>query len=187
MTFIYNCCIAVGVLIPLISVIIGDIFGEIDTDMDIDLDTDMDTGGFLPFSITGACIAAAMFGVAGLFTLKTWHSEILALLISTPIFILTYIIIVKGIIAKLKKSTAFVNNTDYMIGQHVIVTVAIKAGGIGEVIGHDNTKSVITYLAKTADGSEVNCGEHVDVISHISCDGTTWLIVERHKNKKAQV
>lgn len=152
----YIICMAIGLIIPCLSLIlggIGDFFDGLDLDFDFDFDIGDTSISFLPCSIQSICAGLLGFGATGLM-LEGKYSLLWVNMIAGVIGYVVAIII-HAIIRKLKK----VENTTYsqeelLLFDAKVVNTIVK-GGFGAISIVTGDGVSVNFPAKAVDATLV--------------------------------
>lgn len=172
MTTVWFVCMAVGLLVAIISLIggaIGDI--DIDLDADIDLDTgiELDTDvnfDFVPISIKSISLGIVFYGAVSILV----FSKLNSLLISNLVGVITgYVgaVLVQNFIKLLKRHQTVARDESYSLYSEATVVNRIAENGFGTITVFKNVKndSFMNYTAKEEDGKSVEQNTKVKIIS----------------------
>lgn len=159
-------CLAVGIVIPLIGVVLNLFDGFVDfltidfLQIDIGGDVSLD---LLPLSINSLCLWSLLFGGFGLLfenNLPIWALILIGLIIG-------YIaaVALQFMVKKLKHVENFAAEKDEILLSEAICSNAIPKDGVGAVSVHVSTGSTLSYPAKSFDGNPVAQNKKVKIIS----------------------
>lgn len=142
---IYNVCIILGLLLPILSLVISGIDSVVELDIALDGDADI---GFIGFNFNCLLFSLLIFGSVGKLTIdipviSLAASVIIAFITGAIGYVLTY----RFLIYPLKNNKSFALNSNSLIGSTVKVSSKIPIKGCGEVCTTDATGCLITYLA----------------------------------------
>lgn len=161
--FIYKCFIAIGLIIPALSLILSgiDIIGLDDVDLNME-----GTDGADAFNVSCLMLGMVVTGAFGI-----WLDDILttmqALLVSLGIGTIAYVALLKLVITPLKNSRAKANIIRDFKGKIGKVTVTIPADGTGEV-EVESRIGRISYMAKANHSDfmkeDIHAGANVMVV-----------------------
>ena len=142
---IYNVCIILGILLPILSLIISGIDSVVELDIALDGDADI---GFIGFNLNCLLFSLLVFGSVGKLTIDI---PVISLVSSVVIAVLAggigYVLTYRFLIYPLKNNKSFALNSTTLIGKTVRVKTKIPVNGSGEVYVIDATGCLITYIA----------------------------------------
>ena len=159
LVYVFNISIAIGFVIPLLSLLagwLGGIFsGSADVDVDVDVDVGKVAGGGLralfPFNIMCFCLFLVVFGALGRLALD--------LMVALPITILLlagcalvaaffYWALYRVLIKRLKENDASALSFYNLRGRSGEVTLSVARGSMGTISLRDSTGAAISFRAK---------------------------------------
>ena len=167
LNYIFNICIIVGFLIPLLNLLTGWFGGffDVGVDMDIDIDVDVpsvdagDVSGadtsvgnnaVIPFNVMCLCLFLVVFGALGhiarLFMANTLMI-VLLLIACICLAALAYWGLYVLLIKRLKNSDSTVKKLSDYYGERAEVTLRITQDSNGMISVHDNTGAPISFRA----------------------------------------
>jgi membrane protein implicated in regulation of membrane protease activity len=160
LTFIFNVCIALGLVLPLLDLALGFLGSLLDFDFDIgghhvgDVFSGGDAGGggnVLPFNIMCLCFSLVVFGALGRLCeglmANAWAAAgIIAGLLGLAI--LAYWLIFKFIVKPLKKSSPTAISHWDLLSERGRLTLRITKDSPGMVSLRDSTGAMISYRAR---------------------------------------
>ena len=175
LNYIFNLCILIGFVIPLLNLItgwFGSFFGgggDVDIDIDIsdvgdisdigDIGTDAGdapaapgskSSGF-PFNIMCLCLFLIVFGAFGQSVRRYMTALLPAVLLlgaCIAIALLSYWALYKFIVKRLKESDSSVMSFQDLPGKSAEVTLSISANSVGTISLPDSTGAAISFRAK---------------------------------------
>jgi len=175
LNYIFNICILIGFVIPLLNLITGwfgsflgagidiDLDSSVDVSADVSIDASVDAGmdagaetnvqggGLIPFNIMCLCLALVVFGAVGhmLRSLMTFPLLTALLLLGCLIMAgLAYWALYKLLIVRLKNSDSTVMAYKDLRGKSAEVTLSIRADSVGTISMRDSTGAPISFRAK---------------------------------------
>jgi membrane protein implicated in regulation of membrane protease activity len=184
---IFNICLGVGFVLPILSILtgwFGDFFNvDFDVDVDVSADAGLDGpefGGVVPFNMMCFCLLLIVFGAFGKACAR-WMTSLgvtAALLLGIlAVAVFFYWLLYTLVIKKLKSSDSQALSYDDFAGRRGEVTLPIRDGQIGMISVKDSTGSYISFRAKIDPGLQDFIG---DAIPH----GETVLVTEVNAREK---
>jgi membrane protein implicated in regulation of membrane protease activity len=158
--FIFNVCIGVGLLIPLLDVLLGFLGSVFDFDLEIgghhfgdvfDLSGDgaqMDSP--LPFNMMCLCFGLVVFGAIGKLVAQLMTNVLSAVLLLFGLLLLSagaYILLYRFVVKPLKKSNPAAIRSWDLLGTRGKLTLRITDSSKGTVSLKDSTGAMISYRA----------------------------------------
>jgi hypothetical protein len=167
LNYIFNICIIIGFLIPLLNLLtgwFGSFFGA-GIDMDTGYDTSVDIGdatavsgsdigvkgGVFPFNIMCLCLSLVVFGALGQATKRFMTTFPLALVLLVSCILiaaLSYYALYTLVIKRLKNSNSSAITLSELPGKNAVVTLGVTSGSIGTISLFDSTGAAISFRAK---------------------------------------
>lgn len=117
--------------------------------------------GIVPISLLSLSMWSVVFGVLGLFLSKSLDQTI-TLVVSTLVGYL-FAVIVQTVLVKLKKVKNLTENVESILDRKAFVCNRIGKDSYGNVSFSKPDGSVVSFPAKSCDGSEIQQGVEVDV------------------------
>lgn len=141
---LFYCCIAVGLAVPLVSILLGGIGGFLDLGFDFD---GIDFDSPFPVSVMGLAFGAVMFGVAGLLCV-TALSAAATITVGLVAGILGQYGISRFVIRPLKRNNPQALRMEDLPGMKGTVKLELRQDFTGTIIVLSSIGSQITYSAK---------------------------------------
>ena len=197
LTYIFNICILIGFIIPLLNLLTGWFGGffDVGADLDIDIDVDVpsaDAGAFsggdtnvgnsavIPFNVMCLCLFLVVFGALGHIAMMFMFSVALTILLLIACFCLAalaywglYVLLIK----RLKNSDSTVIALDDLYGERAEVTLRITQDSNGMISVRDNTGAPISFRAMMDPELKSQMPETI-------AQGETVIITEINNEKK---
>jgi len=165
LVYIFNICILIGFVIPLLNLLTGWFGGFFDVGADIDLDidappdlgadigndTNTGSGAVIPFNIMCLCLFLVVFGAFGHMARGFMTSTTLVVLLLLGCAVcaaLSYFGLYKLLIKRLKNSDASAISYDDLYGKSAVVTLRLTPDSIGTISMRDSTGAPISFRAK---------------------------------------
>ena len=165
----YTVCMAVGIGIPLISLVFGQLFDflngvfEFFDGLDIDIDLELgDTGiPLVPASLQSICAGLLVFGTVGKISFNGSNYLFANILAAALGYVAA--LAIQMLIGKLKKVEHKPPTQEELSFCLTRVTNTIKEGSYGKVsVKTDN--GTVSYPAKSLDRAEIRQGSYVDIV-----------------------
>lgn len=161
---VYLVCLIVGFIVPLLTLISSAIDGFFDfVAFDVfQLDIGDISVDFLPLSINALSLASLLFGGVGLLL----ESKFSLLVTNVIAGIIAYVsaVILQTFIKYLKNVKNFADTQQMMFARVGHIQNAIKENGFGSVSLAITNSSVVSFTAKSFDGSEIPQDTEVEVV-----------------------
>ena len=162
LNYIFNICILIGLIIPLINLLTGWFGGFFDVGADLDVDvpsadavaggnTSVGSSAVIPFNVMCLCLFLVAFGALGHIAKLFMNSPLLtALLLAACICLaaLAYWGLYVLLIKRLKNSDSVVMSLNDYLGMRAEVTLRIAQDSMGTISVQDNTGAPISFRAK---------------------------------------
>jgi membrane protein implicated in regulation of membrane protease activity len=151
---IFNICLGVGFLLPILSIVtgwLGDFF-NVDFDAFPDAGSDgFEFGGVIPFNMMCLCLLLIVFGAfgkayAGWMTSPGVTAALLLIILAIAVFF--YWMLYTLVIKKLRTSNSQALSYDELVGRRGEVTLPIREDRIGMISVKDSTGSYISFRAR---------------------------------------
>lgn len=179
---LFYCCIAAGLAIPLLNLLLGllglplDGLGQsLDLDLDADVDGDGFFGGKLPVNLMTLSFAAVIFGAVGLLFLgRIPDAAVLCIALANAL--LGGYLLGRFVILPLKRNDSSALKMEQLEGRTGIVKMEIRSDFAGTISVLSSIGSKISYSALSAEGIDrIPVGTRVKVI-RVSEDGKTCIV-----------
>lgn len=161
---VYLVCLIVGFIVPLITLVSSAIDGFFDfVAFDVlNLDIGNFSVDFLPLSINALSLASLLFGGIGLL-LENKFSLLVTNIIAG---VIAYIgaVMLQSLVGYLKRIKNFADTQQMMYARVGHIQNAIKANGFGSVSLSITNSSIVSFTAKSFDGSEIPQDTEVEVL-----------------------
>jgi len=163
LNYVFNLCIIIGFLIPLLNIFtgwFGDFLGadlDFDTKVDVDVSTDagadinVEDGGIIPFNVMCLCLFLVVFGALGHAAKVFMTNPLFMVLLLFGCFALSgsaYWLMYKLLIKRLKSNDASALTYRNLRGKSAEVTLSIHGDSIGTISLRDSTGAPISFRAK---------------------------------------
>lgn len=148
---IYICCIAAGLAVPLISVLLGAVGGVFDFGFDVDADVNLDSPA--PVNFMSICFAVVVFGAVGRLCLSYMH-PLLSILLGLAAAVLAGWVIGKFIIKPLKRNRPLAQNIRDLRWKEGVVMLEIRRDFVGTITVQSATGSKVTYSASLSPSAQ---------------------------------
>lgn len=183
---IYITCMALGIGIPLLSLVLGSVFDLFDglfdgisnflDGLEIDFDLSLDIGDahicFIPVSLQSICAGLLLFGTVGLIVYNG-NNLIIANVAAVPAGYVAAAV-VQTLIHRLKKIDHSPVSKDDLLLCDTVVTNTIIAGGYGAVSIRTDDGTNLSYPAKSYEPTEEI--RQNTVVNIIKFDGNTAIV-----------
>ena len=160
LNFIFNLCVLLGLVIPLLNIFTGwfgdmlnaDFDFDADIDMNVDLDADLSgSGGSIPFNVMCLCLFLVVFGVAG-HVAKRWMqggwSIALLLALCLALAAAFYVLLYRLVILRLKRNRPYAESYADLAGRRGEVSMRITPDALGTIRVRDSTGAFLSFRAK---------------------------------------
>ena len=164
LNYIFNICIIIGFIIPLLNLLTGWFGGFFDIGGDVDVDvpttdsgavsgtsTNVGTSAIIPFNVMCLCLFLIVFGALGHIAKLFMTSLLLTILLIIACVCLAalaywglYVLLIK----RLKNSDSVVMSLNDYLGNSAEVTLRITQDSMGTISVKDNTGAPISFRAK---------------------------------------
>ena len=162
LNYIFNICIIIGFVIPLLNLLTGWFGGFFDIGGDVDVDvpaadsgasgtsTNVGNTAVIPFNVMCLCLFLIVFGALGhiakmFMTSLFW--TVLLIIVCICLAALAYWGLYVLLIKRLKNSDSVVMSLNDFIGKHAEVTLRITQDSMGTISVQDNTGAPISFRA----------------------------------------
>jgi len=163
LNYIFNICILIGIVIPLLNLLTGWFGGFLDVGVDVDVDvpsadagaasgagTNVGNSAVIPFNVMCLCLFLVVFGALGHIAKLFMASPLLTVLLLAACVLLAalaywglYVLLIK----RLKNSDSTVMSLDDYLGKRAEVTLRITQDSNGTISVKDNTGAPISFRA----------------------------------------
>jgi len=168
LNYIFNICIIIGFVIPLLNLLTGWFGGFFDVGYDVDVDvppadvgaasgappgtsTNVGNTAVIPFNVMCLCLFLVVFGALGHIAKLFMASPLLTVLLIAAcvgLAALAYWGLYVLLIKRLKNSDSTVMSLNDFVDKHAEVTLRITKDSMGTISVSDNTGAPISFRAK---------------------------------------
>lgn len=183
LSVIFICCMAGGLVIPVLDIVSGALGGALDFDVDFDAD------GAVPVSLMSISFSAVVFGAVGRLLLLFHLPPLLCVALAAVLGILGGWAVMRFIIRPLKKSFPRAQSIRDLRWKEGVVKLGVRPDFTGTITVLSATGSKVTYSARPAPWveGEIPPGTEVLIVEIDEGEGVCVVCpmdVPRPANKK---